>query len=347
MFSSVKKFIVLLFLFPFLTTSSVWAKDSLVESVAKLMNVKTDQITLKKQGRSCSSPQVYSFEVDGKKYLVKTFGKRQNAESRKREIGATKIFSDLGLGTRLVAVGDDNSFYIREYIAGRTLRSKDFQDDSILKAVATSLKKLHGYKSEVTAESLLEQTKKHCDRITKKKIATPSGFDKSYEEFQSALKSRGMVNGFCHNNLNPHNMLLADNGKIYFINLGRIGNSNIYDELAYVTLFSGISGEKFNEFLKVYYDRSPTRAEVDSIKQAQKLVCFASAATYFDFSESKEDKDTYLKSKVKGLDDMLKSKNLESFSTLVTGDKVPGLRTRDKNAIKQCALALYTKYLKD
>lgn len=142
-------------------------------------------------------------------------------------------------------------------------------------------------------------------------------------------------------------MLFADNGKIYFINLGRIGNSNIYDELAYVTLFCGISGEKFNEFLKEYYDRSPTRAELDSIKQAQKLVCFASATTYFDFSESKEDKDTDLKSKVKGLDDMLKSKNLESFSTLVTGNKVPGLRIRDKNAIKQCALALYTQYLKD
>ena len=65
---------------------------------------------------------------------------------RKKEVNVTKIFSDLGLGAKLIAVGDKHSFYIREYLPGRTLKYSDLQDNKTLITLAKALRKLHKHK---------------------------------------------------------------------------------------------------------------------------------------------------------------------------------------------------------
>lgn len=125
----------------------------------------------------------------------------------------------MGLGAKLIAVSDKNSFYIRGYIPGKTLEYNDLRDDTVLENLASALRKLHGHKCSCNelAGGLLGRAEKHYKRIAKKKIAVPSDFEKSYENFKEIIKSLKISNGFCHNELNPHNILLTPEEKISFV----------------------------------------------------------------------------------------------------------------------------------
>ena len=104
------------------------------------------------------------------------------------------------------------------------------------------------------------------------------------------IKSLKVTEGFCHNDLNPQNIILTPEGKIYLIDFANSGYSNTYEDLGYLTLLNGISEQKLEQFLTAYYERKPTQEEMAQIKLAQKVVCFVSATVYFDFSESEKDK---------------------------------------------------------
>lgn len=97
-----------------------------------------------------------------------------------------RFFSDLGLGAKLIAVGDKHSFYIREYLPGRTLKYSDLQDNKTLITLAKALRKLHKHKEagEIKpSRTLLDRAEKHFQSLVKKDIATPSGFEESYTKF--------------------------------------------------------------------------------------------------------------------------------------------------------------------
>ena len=310
------------------------------------MNVKSDQIKFENLKKGMTSANNLTFEIGDKKYLVKIFNKKKTEEKRKGEIAAIKAFSDLELGTKLVAVAKDSSFYTREYIPGKTLKFKDLQDEKILISMAKSMKKLHESKTDISSRSLLERAQKHFDSVKKKKIALPTGFDESFEKFKKLYSKLKNIPGFCHNDLNPHNILVSDDGKIYFIDFGNSGNANIYEELGYFTALNGLEGEMLSKFLNAYFVRKPTNEELEAVKLAQKLVYFTSACVYFDFSETKKDKKVDIKERTKKLDDQLKSKDLPSVLELIQSDKVPSVKTRKKESVKNYALACYGKFLK-
>ncbi len=342
----IKRVIGFIFAFTFLLLNySIATENTLENSIAKLMKVEPKQIELKRQTKGMTSSQNYSFELDGKKYVVKIFGKKCNPKYKLKEIEAAKTFSDLGLGSKLVAVGNKNSFYIREYIPGETLEYKDLKDDKVLETLAKAVRKIHGTKNDAQARGLLERAQKHCKKIAKKKIATPNGFKSSYEKFKEMLKSLTVSNGFCHNDLNPHNIILTPEGKIYVIDFGNSGYSNIYEELGYVTLLNGITGEKLERFLTVYYGRNPTSEEISQVKLAQKLVCFVSAAVYFDFSETKKDKKIDINLRQERLDKLLKSNDLRSVMDYIKNEEIVSIKSRKKNLIKRCAVAFYKSFL--
>lgn len=251
----------------------------------------------------------------------------------------------MGLGAKLIAVGDKNSLYIREYIPGKTLKYKDLQDNKVLETLAKAVRKLHEHESIEHARGLLERTEKHYRKIARKKIAIPTGFKKSYEKFKEVIKLLKVSEGFCHNDLNPHNIVLTPEGAIYFIDFGNSGCSNIYEELGYVTLLNGISGEKLEHFLAAYHGRKPTQEEIVQVKLAQKLVCFVSATVYFDFSESKKDKEIELKTKVANLDKLLQSSEVKSMLECIKENKVISVKSHRKDEIKQYAISCYKAFL--
>ena len=342
----IKKFV---FCITFLLLNvSIGAEEALEISVAKLMHVEPKQVELKKQTKGMTSSQSYSFTLNGKKYIVKIFAKKHSIEYRKKEIDVTKLFSDLGLGAKLVAIDDKNSLYIREYLPGRTLKYKDLQDDKVLENLAKAVQKLHKYKCTEQikpARKLLDRAEKHFQRISRKKIAAPSGFEKSYKKFRDLVKSLKVSDGFCHNDLNPHNIILTPDMGIYFIDFGNSGPSNTYEELGYLTLLNGISGKKLEQFLTQYLGRKPTLDEISQVKLEQKLVCFVSSTVYFDFSESKKDKKLDLKTRIANLDKLMKSHEVKPMLECIRTDEVVSVKSRRKDKVKQYATSCYKEFL--
>lgn len=333
--------------FAFLTLSDISLVNSqtLPDSVALLMKTSPKDIELKKQRKGSTPAGNYSFQLNDKKYIVKVFAKRQNSESRQKEIEAVKIFSNLGIGAKFVASNSDNSFYVREFVQGKTLKYENLQNDETLVTLAKALRKLHAYECEFASKNQLNRAEKHYARIIKKKIATPSFFGDSYENYKKHSDSLAIKPGFCHNDLNPHNIIVSDNGSISFINLENCGNSNTYEELGYVTMLNGIFGEKLETFLKTYFDSDPTQDDLNAVKLSQKLVSFLTSLGYFDFSESKKDKDIEIKTRIKTLDDLLDSDALKSAVEFIKEDKYISVKSRQKDLVKQYALAFYENFL--
>ena len=342
----IRRFISSVFIATFLLSNYLVATESTLEnSVAQLMKVAPKQIELKQQTKGMTSAKSYAFELGGKKYIVKMFAQKHNSEYRKKEIEVTKIFSDLELGAKLIAVGDKDAFYIREYIPGRTLEHEDLQDKQILENLAKSVRKLHEYKYAEKARGFLERAEKHYKSIMQKKIATPTGFEKSYEKFKELMKGMKISEGFCHNDLNPLNIVLTPDKKIYFIDFGNSGCNNVNEELGYVTLLNGIIGAKLEQFLSAYYNRKPTTDEVKRVQLFQKLLCFVSTVVYLDFSEDEQDKTIGLKQQQKKLDKLQKSYNLEPITNSIKRGEVVSVKSRNKDLVKSTAMSFYKEFL--
>lgn len=320
--------------------------NELKESVAKLMNVKFNDIKLKKQKLGMTSSQSYICEINGQKYILKLFKKRTKSEQRKNEMESVKILSKLDLGPKLVAAAEDDSFYIREYTKGKLVKSSDFQNEKVLINFAKALKKLHSYNTDMESQkTLINRSEKHYKSIMKKKVALPFGFEKSYAKFQELYSKLPNQKGFCHNDLNPLNILISKNGEVSFIDLENCGNANVYEELGYATLLCGISDKNLELFLKSYLERNPSQTEIAAVKLAQKLVSFLTFAVWLDFSESKKDKKIPIETRRKALNDLLNSKDLKTAEDFINENKTVSIKSRNKMLIKQYALAFYKRYL--
>lgn len=322
------------------------ANNTLKDSIAKLMNINQKDIKLKKQKFGMNSSQNYIFEINNQKFVLKLFKKRTKLEFRKNEIESVKIFSKLGLGSKFIAVAEDNSFYIREYTDGKIVKPSDFQNQKFLINFAKALKKLHDYDTDITSPKSLEYClEKHYQSIIKKKIALPSNFEKAYKECKELYSKLPKRKGFCHNNLNPHNIIISENGNISFIALSNCGISNIYEELGYVTLLCGIFDKNLQLFLENYLGTQASQKEFEVVKLAQKLVSFLTSLVWFDFSETKKDKKISIEERQKFLDDLLKSKDFKSAKDFIKDGKIVSIKSRNKLLVKQYALAFYKNYL--
>ena len=344
--TTLKVFVILISSMTLFIQDTSLANDQLRGSIAKLMKVESKYVKLKKQKLGMTSSQNYIFEINKQKFVLKLFKKRIKLESRKNEIEAIKILSKLELGPKLVAIAGDNSFYIREYANGGIAKPSDFQNEKFLINLAKTLRKLHNYNTNINTKKTLEnRLEKHYNSIKRKKIALPSGFEESYEKFKALYAKLPKYNGFCHNDLNPLNIIASENGVISFIDLENCGNANIYEELGYITLLCGIFDENLKFFLKNYFEKESVQTELEAIKLAQKLTCLLTSVVWFDFSESKKDKKMPIETRQKSLDDLLNSVDLKSAKSFITEGKTISIRSRNKLLIKQYALAFYKLYL--
>jgi thiamine kinase-like enzyme len=337
--------IFLIFMGFFLHMAKATDIEKLTISVSEVLNVKPEKIKLKKYKKSKSLAGIYSVEAENKKYVLKVFGKMHDKVSRKNETESEKIFSELRVGSKFIGNPRDDSFYIREFVEGKTSRFKDWEDEKNLKIFAEALKKLYAYKSEVTAKNYVQRVDEHYKRINEKAIALPSTFRDSYESFKTQYEKLEKKEGFCHTRLRPINVIISKDKKIHFINGDGCGNANIYEELGYFTLLSGVSDENLLVFLESYFGRSLSKKEIDIVKSYQKLACFLVAIKYFEFSESKKDKEIAIKGRVKNLDKMLKSKNLTPIAEIIKKNCYINLKSRKKDLVKEYALSFYKSYL--
>ena len=288
-------------------------ETSIRKIASEIMHVPAKKIDLKKEHKGMTSAGSYSVSIDGSKYILKIFSKKQSTAARKKEIKSLQIFSDLKIGAKFLGNDKNNEGYILAYIEGTELKYKDVSDEKILKKLADAIKKLHDYKTGEQARSQLERAEKHYKRILRNKVALPSGYEEHYLRYKKEITNIKNDIVFCNNDLNPNNIILGSDGKIYFVDVTNSGNSNRFEDIGYLTMLNGIYGKNLEIFLEEYFGRKPTEAEITLVKKYQKFTCFLTSIVWFDFSESEKEKSTSYKDRVTKLDKMLKSDKIKTW----------------------------------
>jgi thiamine kinase-like enzyme len=293
-----------------------------------------------------TSTKLYTFELLGKKYVLRIL-KGKHLDDKQNEVRAQEIAASMGIAPELTYVSEDSTLIVMPFIEGHTLTSEDLKNKDVVESLGMMLGKLHKYPGEFYSNiSTGERVMKHYARALKKGVAFPSVYQALYEDYmvQDEILNRGDF-ALCHGDLNPANILITNEGRIYIIDWTSGNLTNLYTDLGYLTFSCGFNDAQSRVFLTAYFGHEPTHEEWIQFKLAQKRTCFVTASVWFDFSESEQDKSIPLADRVKALDALLDSKDLKLGQEYIAEGKIVSPTSGQHEAIKLVALGFLKSYL--
>jgi len=295
-----------------------------------------------------TSAKLYTFEIDHKKYVLRTLSSKQNIESRQSEIMAHKIAMNMGIAPELTYVDEEFTFMIMPFIEGHLLTRNDLNDEFVLKSLGQMLQKLHQYKGDEFKQvrNQMIRTQKHYEKGLRQGNAYPSTYKKLYEDYliegQHWQKNSPVLS---HGDLNPSNIIISSQGKIYLIDWTSATWENRDMDLGYFTFLNGLSDRQSHFFFNAYLQREPNSEEWAQFKLAQKRVAFLTATVWLGFAESLQEKTIPLSERVKKLDLLLSSKNLKLGQEYLLEEQIIYPLSGQYEAIKRYALGFLCTYI--
>lgn len=294
-----------------------------------------------------SSRKLYTFSLNGKRYVLRTLNPKKEILERQSEIDAHAFAAALGIAPEIFYVGKEVTFFIMDYIDGRPLSSSDFKKEDILKSLGIMVSKLHACEGSFASyKPQAKRTQKHYESALKKEVALPSQYKVLYEDYikQSTELQKGSQ-VLCHGDLNSANILLDKAGRLYLIDWPRITWDSPYTDLGFFSFLSGLNNDQSRLLLCSYLGKEPTQNQWEPLKLGQKRTSFLTASVWFDFSESEEEKSIPIEERVKKLDALLESSTLKMGQEYIqTGEIIPPLSGQTE-AIKLYALGFLKTYI--
>lgn len=295
-------------------------------------------------GGGLSLAQLYSFSVEGNKYVLRFLGliASQSEVMRHNEIRALKIGHKLGLAPDCVFSDQHAVVMVMPFIEGHVLRQPD---DSQLVQLGKMIRTLHDYSDPYpTRFSLRDKVSQHYRKCMKSGIALPTGLDQEIQTMLSTPCSRATVP--CHGDLNPSNILVDDSSKsITIVDWTTATWDDPFFDLGYFCLLANLSPAQERIFLEAYFERTPSEKEYEILRQEKANVCLLTAMVWLRYSEDEEERALPLASRVSALDAELHSSTLKSAQDYLREGVVIDFFTAPKSAIKSYALSFYKAYL--
>ncbi len=287
--------------------------------------------------------KVYSFEIEGKKFVLRFLALNHSKEMRQNEIQALKIGNKLGIAPRCVFSDQNAVLVLMPFIEGHSLRHPENRQ---LLQLGKMLRALHNYSdSYPTRYSLRDRMEQHYKKGIKSGIAYPTGFDQEIQAMLSKPCLRSLVPS--HGDLNPSNILVNDSSNsINIIDWTTATWEDPFADLSYFCLLSNLSFAQEKIFLESYFGRTPSEKEYEILKEEKAKVCLLTATLWLRYSETEEERSLPLASRVSALDAELCSNTLKSAQDYLREGIVVDLNTASKSAIKSYALSFYKAYLK-
>jgi thiamine kinase-like enzyme len=316
--------------------------EEVVNMAADILGANKTELKLRRGRR----PGVFTVTNGDNKYVLKVFGEALDKDMRSAELHYVSLFSTFGVGPKFIGKGKGDNCYVCEWVRGRTLSRTDVQDAEKMKKLASAIRRLHSERSEFRAQSVDERIAGLLRRIEKRKIALPTGYLKKCEEVRSCMSSTEKKIACCHGGLSPRNIIFGDDGNVYFINVYKAGDANIYDELGYVISSCWIDGENRDIFLTEYFGRKPKQTELDLISSSQRRADLMTSAILFERSESRNDKKIDMPTRIEKLDDMVKSRD-GSLDPKSIDDVQAIAKSHDRKKIRACAVGFYKRFRGD
>jgi thiamine kinase-like enzyme len=203
-------------LLPFLFGGEYMEYKDLIVKIKKGLFDNRDKIK-----KGCSNN---NYAIDGKYFVRISTGIKEN-EHKILEILQTEDFVP-----NLYYYDDNTGDMVSEYINGSTLKYKDINNSDTLKAIADTLKKLHGNKVDYIFNPV-EQIYLMYKKIRKQQEF--EFYNSCIKEMESLLKKYSVPEnlGLCHNDITAGNIMIQE-GKVYLIDFEFSGMNDIYYDLA-------------------------------------------------------------------------------------------------------------------
>lgn len=288
-----------------------------------------------------SATKLYCFSYLGKQYVVK-FIRFDDEAVRAKEVRAYKAVDKLGISPKFLFTDKSNLVVLTEFITGGIL-SPSKLDNNVISSLAKKMRKLHtmndrnfpeGGTASKTAEFFYRKGKKDGG-------AFPNGF---LEAIEGIKKESEGIKVPCHAGLNWSNILCDERQNAYLIDWEDSGWDNPYHDLAYLCVRSKLTPEQEAHFLKEYFGREPSKAELAMLKKGKAVYFLGTAAVWFCFSETPEERKKTLEEREKWLEHELSKGDLREAEDYIQKDQVPNFRTDSKKDVKLFALSCFAAY---
>lgn len=226
----------------------------------------------KMQGGFSPWSQIYRLTVNDQDYVVRMLGD-SSKKNISQEILITKTFAGMQLSPAVHYANSDERIVITEVINHTPTLHVELTDNLLI-GLAKGISTIHKLPKSIP---ISEQRAKNLVSEEEKKIIQFIELNPTYSVYNFLLEEAQRIREFiqethfCHNDLNPNN-LLCDGEKFWFIDWELAGKNDPLLDLATIAFYLRLSPEKEALFLSAYFERNPSILENLKIYLLKQLV---------------------------------------------------------------------------
>lgn len=241
------------------------------EAIYKIhSNVNFNDINFDSLIGGLSKSKLFKFDIYRKTYVLRLLDKNIQVQNRISEIRSHKIAADLEIAPKIFYIDseDNPQIVVMEFIDGRLFNRKDLSNKTLLKNIMVALKNFHNSSKENCAASktMMDAIINLYERKLRKGTVYPSVFNEMLNELQENYKQFTGNKSRIHGDLNPDNIMVTKEGKIYFIDFALSGSDNPFADLGWFACLLGATNEQIESILEAYLGRTPECQEINEIK---------------------------------------------------------------------------------
>lgn len=276
--------------------------------------------------------ELYTYEADGERWVVRYLDTKKRLSERAGEIQAQRVGHSLGIAPPCTYVDEESTLIVMPFVPGHPLGPDDLANPAVVEQLGKKIASLHRFCGDYpTRNRLVERIAIQYGKGIREGTAFPTGFGEEVERVTTKSPSRPLVP--THGDLNRSNILVTGE-EVTFIDWTNATWDDPFSDLAYLSLISNMSEEQERGLLSAYFGRLPTTAELHELDEVKRRVCLLAATIWLRCWGGKEPPD-----------ERLSSPSLPKAEEYLRSGTVVNPYTGSKEAVLDYGLSFYRAYL--